>query len=233
MAMYVTGSAAMAGLRPDSDIDIVLVTERSLTRADRLSLLGFLLGVSNSGTVGEPGRPLEVTSVVVSDVATWTYPPMCDFLYGEWLRDRFESGHTPERHANPDLAVLLTALHRNSCIVRGPAPTVLIDRVPAADLSRAMLAGLPSLLDDLVGDERNVLLTLARMLVTITTNDIVAKDEAARRIESDLPEPHRSTLSHAADGYVGGLHEDWSGCAAQVRATAEYLATKIRRTDPG
>jgi streptomycin 3"-adenylyltransferase len=35
---------------------------------------------------------------------------------------------------------------------------------------------------DWLGDERNVLLTLARMIVTVEAGEVVPKDEAARRV---------------------------------------------------
>jgi streptomycin 3"-adenylyltransferase len=228
IAFYLTGSAVTAGLRPNSDLDFVLVTERSLTNVERQRLLAFLLAVSEH--TGEPARPIELTSIVVADVVPWTYPPTCDFQYGEWLRDAFASGSIPERHVSPDLTVMLATLLCHFEVLRGPAPPDLIDPVPANDLRRAIVDSLPSLLDDLVDDERNVILTLARMLVTVSTGDIVPKDEAARRVEPALPGPDRQVLNRAAAGYLGELDDDWAGCNQQVRTTADHLAAEIRRS---
>jgi hypothetical protein len=30
-----------------------------------------------------------VTAAVLDDVLAWSYPPVSDFLYGEWLREEF------------------------------------------------------------------------------------------------------------------------------------------------
>lgn len=226
LGLYLTGSAAMGGLRLNSDIDIVLVTQRSLSRTEREGLLTLLLRIS--GAAPTALRPIEFTSVSVSDIVPWTYPPICDLLYGEWLRATFARGGIPAPQGSPDLAVMLAALLRRTRVLRGPSPGELIGPIPDGDLRQAILDSLPSVLVDLIGDERNVLLTLARMLVTLTTGEIVSKDEAVRRIRSDLPELDRSVLSEAANGYLGLVHDDWSGRQRQVRETANHLAVRIQ-----
>lgn len=158
---------------------------------------------------------------------------MCDFLYGEWLRTQFVEGRVPEPQVNPDLAVLLTTLQQHAEVLRGPDPTSLLRPVPLADLRRSARDSLVPLLSDLIGDERNVLLTLARMLVTLDTGDIVPNDEAVRRILPGLHEPHRALLSLAVAGYLGDVPDDWSKRQEEARATATYLASRIRSLPSG
>lgn len=228
VGLYLTGSAVMGGLRPNSDMDLVLVTGRSLAHVERRGLVNVLLRISKR--VSEPGRPIELTSVALADIVPWAYPPVCDLLYGEWLRATFVRGSLPKRHISSDLAVLLSTLLRTSLVVRGPAPGDVIDPVPDADVRRAILDSLPLLLRDLTGDERNVILTLARMLVTVSTGEIVTKDEAARRISPDLLESDRFVVRQAAAGYLGRIQDDWSGCQQQARKTAHRLAATIRKS---
>ncbi len=225
--LYAFGSSVVGGLRPDSDVDLLLVTERSLSVDERSGLLRLLLRFSGRRATVMPGRPIELTSVVHRDVVPWVYPPTCDFLYGEWLRTELEDGRLPERHLNPDLAVLLTTLRQHAETLRGPVPDVQVDPVPAEDLRRAVHDSLVPLLEDLLGDERNVLLTLARMLVTLETGEIVSKDHAARRILPRLPEPGRSVLGRAAAGYLGECDDDWSQ-EAGPHAQRPELAAWIR-----
>jgi len=92
LGIYVFGSGARDALRPDSDIDLLMLTGRSLSLNERESLLTFLLQVSGRRATSGPARPLELTSLVLRDVVPWTYPPVCDFLYGEWLRDEYVQG---------------------------------------------------------------------------------------------------------------------------------------------
>jgi aminoglycoside 9-adenylyltransferase len=52
-------------------------------------LTDLLLQFSGRRATVAPGRPLEVTAAVLDDVLAWSYPPVSDFLYGEWLREEF------------------------------------------------------------------------------------------------------------------------------------------------
>jgi predicted nucleotidyltransferase len=226
LGVYLFGSSAVGGLRPDSDIDVLVLTRRSLSASERRELVAFLLRFSGRRATVTPGRPLELTSLVLGDVVPWTYPAVCGFLYGEWLRDEYVD-RVPERHVNPDLAVLLTTAQQHAVCLRGPAPGALLSPVPRQDLHGSIHDSLPALMADLVGDERNVLLTLARMVLTIETGRIAPKDEAVEWVLPDLGEPHRSVLSLAAGGYRGDLDDDWTERQDAARDTAEHLVTRI------
>lgn len=221
------GSSAAGGLRPDSDVDVLVVTRRSLSWGEREVLVQHLVQVSGARAV-TPGRPLEVTGLVLDDVVPWVYPPVCDFLYGDWLRDEQGSVAVPERHENPDLAVLVTSVRQHAVHLRGPHPGDLLAPVPTEDLHRAIHDSLAGLLDDLVGDERNVLLTLARMVVTLDTDEIVPKDRAADLVGATLGEPYRSTLALARRGYAGEVADQWSDRRVEAQDAASLLAERIR-----
>jgi len=231
VGLYLYGSSTAGGLRHESDIDLLLVTRRSLSALERAALSDLLLRYSGRGGTVAPGRPVELTSVVHTDLIPWRYPPVCDYQYGEWLRAEINAGQIPAPHPDPDLAILLTAARSASEPLRGPALDQVSDPVPAPDVRRAIHDSLDPLLGDLVGDERNVLLTLARMVVTLETGQIVPKDQAARRVMDKLPLACREVLDAARRGYLGEAVDDWTGFREPARQTAEWLAGQLRRAE--
>jgi streptomycin 3"-adenylyltransferase len=187
-----------------------------------------------SGSAVE-ARPVELTVVVQSQVRPWQYPPICDFLYGEWLRDEYESGLVPSPEpiatVTLEVAVALAGDHP----LAGPPPALVLDPVPARDLARATAAGIPSLLGDLPGDTRNVLLTLARTWFTLANGTIVAKDEAAAWALDRLPSQHRAVLEHARQLYLTTRYGDerWSEeLSAQIAPHVEEVLARILALAP-
>ena len=210
VAMYLTGSHGNGGLRPESDLDILLITRVPLQIGERRILIQHLLGYSGKRATRQPGRPIELTSLVLDDIKPWRYPAMRDFLYGEWLRADYEAGRLPHREADHNLPVILTSARQHSSVLMGPPLAELTDPVPREHLTQSMFDALPSLLDDLVGDERNVLLTLARIVFTLRTGLIAPKDVAAADACSLLAGANAHTLDLAARAYRGEVRDNWT-----------------------
>ena len=227
LGLYLYGSAVAGGLRPDSDLDLFVVTDRRLTAAEKARIIEGLLLISNRETRPPTWRPIEVTIVAQPEVRLWRYPPRMELQYGEWLRPEFLSGAIePEPVENPDLAVVITMVRQTGKPLIGLAATDVLDAVPRDDLVRAMVDTVPSLLSDLADDTRNVLLTLARIWTTIATGEIRSKDEAADWAVSRLPDAYRPTLAMARDLYIdGGYGDPWDDGAS--RPLAERLVDEI------
>jgi len=95
LGIYLYGSATMNGLRPDSDIDILIITKQELSNSIRADLTKQLLKISDSVGCIEK-RPLEVTIINQSDIVPLQFPPKCQYMYGEWLRGEMEAGEYPQ-----------------------------------------------------------------------------------------------------------------------------------------
>ncbi|KDN78746.1 nucleotidyltransferase [Streptomyces olindensis] len=223
LGVYAHGSATLGGLRPHSDVDVLAVVREPTTHGQRRALVEELLKVSGRGR-----RPVEMTVVVQDRVRPWRYPPTCDFLYGEWLREDFERGAVPAPGPNPDLAPVLTMVLLADAPLHGPRPAELLDPVPAADLRRAIAEGVPELMAELETDTRNVLLTLARVWSTLETGGIRSKDAAAAWAIERLPAAHRPVLVRARAVYLGDEDERWDDL--DVRPCAQHLARMIEES---
>lgn len=230
IGMYVHGSAVLGGLRPHSDIDVFVLVRGHTTAKVRRELVEGLLPLSGADARGGPARPIELTIAVQSDIRPWRFPPSQEFQYGEWLRDFYEGGGTPSPTPDPDLALLITmVLLGNSPLAGSPPPGEVLDPVPERDLVQALAAGVPALLEELASDTRNVVLTLARIWMTLTTGEISSKESAAHWALPRLPPGPGSVLAHAAAVYRGDVPERWDGLAPQVGAYAEIVAEAIGR----
>lgn len=227
VGVYLHGSAVSGGLKPASDLDLLVVTAHTMNDRQRRALLAGLLPISGPG----PGsRSLEVSVVVQSEVRPWRYPPIRDFQYGDWLRDEFEAGAVPRPQPTPDLALLISVALAGDHPLAGPPPAQVFDPVPPADVVRASVAGIPGLLADLPTDTRNVVLTLARIWVTLATREILPKDAAADWALDRLPPRHRPVLEYAKHLYLCRTYseETWSEeLRAQVRPHVDAVLAEI------
>jgi predicted nucleotidyltransferase len=226
VAVYLYGSAVSGGLRPDSDVDLLIVIDETISSEIRRRLLAELMVVS--GRVGDPSRrPIELTIVQLSECSAPRYPARYEFLYGEWLRDDFEAGAIPEPACDPDMTLLLAQARWEALPLLGPAPGELLAEIPQSDIRRAIDGELPDLLDSLDGDERNVLLTLARMWHTLETGKFVPKDVAAEWAISRLPAAEAALLAQARDGYIGKEQDNWRARTGEAVTAAELLRQAV------
>ncbi|WP_067841211.1 aminoglycoside adenylyltransferase family protein [Nocardia lijiangensis] len=227
LGAYRHGSAALGGLRPHSDLDILVVTDGNLNSAQRRALVDGLLAASGDPRVPGAQRPVELSTVAHTDVRPWRYPPTRDFQYGEWLRDDYERGALPTSVPDPDLAVLITMTLQADSPLLGPPPAELLDPVPPEHLRGALLDGITDLLTELDSDTRNVLLRLARVWMTLETGEIRAKSEAASWAIDRLPAEHRPALAHASAVYLGDAEDAWADRLPQAHDTAAALVGEI------
>ncbi|MFF2493492.1 aminoglycoside adenylyltransferase domain-containing protein [Agromyces sp. NPDC058064] len=232
VGVYLYGSATSGGLRPDSDLDVLVLTRRSLTPGEREALTRVLLDASSGSahplafSDGAAGRPLELTCVVVDERRRWPEPAEHDFQYGEWLRADLEGGQTPQPTLDPDVPILLATAHTAHRVLRGHPLAEVVDPVAPGELREAMLASIDDILGEIVGDERNTLLAFARIVTTLRTGEIVPKDVAAAAVAETLPPNDRALLERARAGYLGEADDDWTGLADEVTALSHALAAQ-------
>lgn len=228
VALYLHGSAVAGGLRPQSDIDLLAVVDRSLTDAERARLLAALLRLSgvHPAVSGRP-RCLEVMAFRLSDLAAGTYPARADFTYGEWLRAGFEAGGRAAPTRDPEHTLLLAQARQEAIPLLGPPASELLPPIPPHRVRQAIRDALPPLLAGLHGDERNVLLTLARMWCTGTTGAFATKDAAALWAIPRLPAAEAATLRHARAAYLGEEADDWAARRDQAERLAGHLHRRI------
>lgn len=220
MAIHLYGSAMDGGLKPLSDIDLLVTVRSPLRDEQRHTLMQKLLAISAWPGTSEIYRALEVTVVVWSQIVPWQFPPMRELQFGEWLRGEIANGEYEPAQPDPDLAILLTKARQNSLPLRGEAASTLFEAVPERDLQHTFRQTLAlwNRADDLEGDERHILLTLARIGYSVETGQIASKDEAAAWLLPQLPEAHAKLLAEARAEYLGLVTVDWAEKMPQIEA---------------
>jgi streptomycin 3"-adenylyltransferase len=230
---YLFGSAVLGGLRPESDLDVLVVAKRQTTRDEKQRLADRLLAISGPDSPHGRWRRVELTIVVESEIKPWRYPPSLDFLYGDWLHHDFARGIVEPRptRTKPDLAALITMVLLANAPLLGPSPAEVFDPVPHDDLVRAIVGDIDSLMGNLDTDTGNVILTLARIWSTLATGAIRPKDAAADWLLPRIPEEHRAVLARARAIYLGDEEERWDDLQPRVRPHVVYAVAEITRLD--
>jgi streptomycin 3"-adenylyltransferase len=232
LGIYLHGSSVFGGLRPTSDLDLLVVTSRRTTDPERQELIRRLLPISGLGDPSGRSRSIDLEIVAQGDVRPWGYPARLDLQFGDWYRPEFATGNlAPWDPSNPDLAIVLEMVLQANRPLLGPPPSELFGPIPWADVRRAMLDTIPDLLSSLDGDERNVVLTFARIWATLATGVFRSKDGAADWAIPRLPTEHRAVLAHARSLYAKGIPtEDWGNLMPRVRPFVDHLVGEIERT---
>jgi streptomycin 3"-adenylyltransferase len=228
---YLHGSAVLGGFRPDSDIDLLVVSTRRTTSDEKRRLIDLLLANSRSRASPRPGRPIELDIVVESEIRPWRYPPAFDFHYSELWRERFESGELEPwtNTTNRDLASAVTMVLIGDRPLAGPPPAQVFDPVPRRDYMDAILRDVGTVDAFLPWDTRNVVLTLPRVWSAVATDAVYSKEEAADWALPRLPEEHRRVLELARAAYLGEAEDSWDDIRPQVRAYADHVVSEIER----
>lgn len=227
VAVYLHGSAVSGGLRPGSDIDLLAVAENPFSPEIAAELTRGLMELSEYPSGGNTLRPVELIIFLRGELAVPAYPAQGAFVYGEWLRGSFEAGNIPTPGADPELTLVLAQARREAAPLFGPGAEELLPVIPCRDIRRAIGDVLPALLASLRGDERNVVLTLARMWRTLATGEFVSKDAAAEWALERLPEEHAPLLAAMRAAYLGDSASHYR--EREVSRAVEWLRERILR----
>lgn len=227
--VHLFGSAVHGGLKPLSDIDLLVTVSTPLDATTRAALMSKLLSVSAAPGTDSVRRALEVTIVAQVDVLPWRYPARRQMQFGEWLRDDIESGIYEPVMTDPDLAILLTKVRQCSLALYGPDAQQFFDEVPVIDLQRSLLHTLAlwTTEADWAGDERNIVLALARIWYTAVTGDIASKNEAANWAILRLPIECQQIVAAARDEYLGVGTSDLAAFPKEREALLNHIRSSV------
>lgn len=224
VGVYLHGSFVASGLRPLSDLDFLVVSAHPLSAFCRSQFLRRLLSLSARQPSG-PNSPrcLDIFTMTTGELRKPSYPAKSEFIYGEWLRKGFEGGDALVPFVDPVVTLMIAQARPEAISLYGPPLHDLVPRLPRSHVAKALADSLQPLLDNLKGDERNVLLTLARMWRTASERDFIAKDAAAFWAADRLPPPTARILRQCGLAYQGRYIDDWQSQRADAEQAAVIL----------
>jgi streptomycin 3"-adenylyltransferase len=229
VAVHLYGSALEGGLQPYSDIDLMVTVAEPLSEQVRQALMRDLLPASRPPGQSKALRALEITVVARDDVRPWRYAPVRQLQFGEWLRDDIDAGIFEPAMQDADLAILLTKLRHSSIALIGPSAQDLFEPVPASDLRRVLSDTLTlwNAPPDWAGDERNVLLTLARIWYSTATGEIAPKHVAADWAIARLPPELHPVMQEARQAYLGHAPDQLADRGDQLTALIVHIKEQV------
>ncbi|HEY9275017.1 aminoglycoside adenylyltransferase family protein [Achromobacter sp.] len=210
VAIHLFGSAVDGGLQPHSDIDLLVTVAQPPGEAALRALAMALLTISASPGSSPSLRALEVTVLAREHIVPWRHPARRELQFGEWLRADLEAGVIEPPMTDPDLAILLTKARGHSISIIGPQADQVFEAVPREDLRRALLDTVAqwNSPEDWAGDEKHIILALARIWYTAVSGDIASKELAATWLLERLEPPYRAVLGKARAIYLGQEEDD-------------------------
>jgi len=231
LAIYLYGSALDGGLKPCSDIDLLVIVAQHPDTATLRQLQRELLAISAPPGQHPTLRALEATVIAQAEVRPWRHPARRELQFGEWLRQDILADILEPPTLDPDLAILLTKARQHSIALHGPAITELLPTVAKRDFQQALADTLLlwNTAEDWDGEEAHIVLTLARIWYSAQTGNIAPKDVAADWLLSQLPGHHHAIVSQARQLYLGQGDSIRLWPAAEL--TAFIHAAKARITE--
>ncbi|SEN69172.1 AadA family aminoglycoside 3''-O-nucleotidyltransferase [Nitrosomonas marina] len=229
LSVHLFGSAVDGGLKTYSDIDLFVTIAEPPIENVRRTLMRDLLKISAPPGESKILRALEVTVVIHNEVVPWHYPATRELQFGEWKREDILEGIFEASVIDPDLAILLTQLREKSIALIGPPAEHFFDAVPVIDFYKVMsdTLGLWNLPSDWLGDERNVLLTLARIWISSTTGKIAPKHVAADWAIEHLPIKYQPIMIEARQAYLGHREDRLVSRGDQILELIHYMKRTI------
>jgi predicted nucleotidyltransferase len=205
IGFYIHGSLAMGGFNPNSsDIDILVVTNKSMTVETKRELANLFLRYSKSPF------PVEISFLNSDQLRKWQHPCPFDFHYSEFWRVRYENDLlngtynylNNDVNTDADLAAHITITNNRGICVNGRPIGEVFPSVPRSDYLSSIIGDFKDCLENIEEDPIYCTLNWIRVFWYLKEKVISSKQEAGNWGLSTLPKEMRITIKKVVDGYV-------------------------------
>ncbi|HEY7124546.1 MAG TPA: aminoglycoside adenylyltransferase domain-containing protein [Ktedonobacterales bacterium] len=217
--IYLHGSLAMGCFNPArSDLDVLVVTKRSMTLNEKRASAEMLLCIS-----AHP-HPIEISFLSLDDLSPWRYPTPYQFHYSEDWRERqivsLANGDwlrwNDTQPTDADLAAHFTVTRaRGICLVGQPIAEAL-PIVPPSDYRASILADVEDFTTGRIAPATNTVyfvLNACRVLAYLQEGHIFSKEEGGEWALAHLSSEFHRLIAQALAAYREDGQEQIDGAA--------------------
>lgn len=230
VGFYIHGSLAMGGYNPNiSDIDVLVVTDKSLKVDTKRILAQFFLNHSNSPF------PVEVSFLSKEQLRDWQHPCPFDFHYSEFWRERYQydllkgtyNFLNEEFNTDTDLAAHITVTNHRGICVEGEPIDKVFPSVPRSDYISSIVGDFEDCLRNIEDEPIYCSLNLIRVYWYLKEGTISSKLEAGNWGLKILPKDLKTTARNVINIYTGkkGIYPLDKG---RLTSLKNYLGEKVQ-----
>lgn len=205
VGFYIHGSLSMGGFNPkNSDIDILVVTKKSITTKTKRKLAQLFLTCSNSP------YPVEVSFLNTEQLRIWSHPFPYDFHYSEYWRERFEKDLLMETYeylngdikTDNDLAAHITIINHRGICIEGKSIDEVFPVVCKSDYLSSIVGDFEECLENIEEDPIYCTLNLIRVFWYLKEGVISSKQEAGIWGLKTFPQQMRIAIKKVINSYA-------------------------------
>lgn len=205
IGFYLHGSLAMGGFNSkSSDIDVLVITNKTMTVEIKRELAELFLNYSNSP------YPVEISFVNMEQLKKWTHPCPFDFHYSEFWRERYQDDLSKgtfqyingELSYDADLAAHITIVNHRGICLEGPPIIEVFPAVPRSHYISSIMGDFQECLENIEEDPIYCTLHLIRVYWYLKEGIISSKQEAGNWGLSSLPKEFNFIIQQVVNSYA-------------------------------
>ncbi len=193
-----------------SDIDILIVCDRRLSRVERLLISKNIIELDCTQS------PLEMSAIALNDLNPWKHPTPCQFHYSDYWTEHYKkllNGNIKESFivdddiCDPDIASYIHLINQNGICIYGRPINDIFPSIPEKDFWS-------SISNDIVEYDFHAyntrylasnILILGRILSYKKEKRILSKYEGGIWTLNFVPERHRYIIQNAINEWYSGV----------------------------
>lgn len=229
VGFYIHGSLAMGGFNPgSSDIDVLVVTNKTIGAEIKWLLAQFFLEYSNSPF------PVEISFLNKQQLKDWKHPCSFDFHYSEFWRKRYQDDlirgtfqfSQKDNDTDTDLAAHITITNHRGICVSGDSIAKVFPMVPRSDYISSIMGDFQDCVRNIEEDPVYSCLNLIRVFWYLKEGIISSKQEAGNWGLKILPQDLRTTVEKVINIYTDKKNNN-SFNKDELSFLKNYIAEKV------